>query len=123
MFRQAAYNMVLVAVSLGISLLVCEFVLRMISPTAYYIWRPGRSAITNPRSDVMPGISGRRKHFTINDRGIRGDAFSEDQQYRILAIGGSTTECFYQDDSEAWPYLLQERLSAGLARKVWVGSL
>lgn len=122
MFRQAASKVALMAVSVGISLLVCEFVLSTLSPTQYYVWRPGRSFVTNPRTDIMPGISG-RKRFTINEWGIRGDTFSEDQRYRILAIGGSTTECFYLDDSEAWPYLLQERLNAGTARKVWVGNV
>jgi lysophospholipase L1-like esterase len=108
--------------SLGVSLLISEFLLRVVSPTAYYVWRPGRRAVTTPRPDVMPGING-RKRFSINDWGIRGDAFSDDQDYRILAIGGSTTECFYQDDSETWPYLLQEQLGAKLNRRVWVGSV
>lgn len=90
-FRQAVYKIALLVVSLGVSLLVSEIVLRAIAPTAYYVWRPGRRAITNPSPDVMPGTSG-RKRFSINDWGIRGDGFSDDQDYRILAIGGSTTQ-------------------------------
>ena len=121
-FRQAVYKIALLVVSLGVSLLVSEIVLRAIAPTAYYVWRPGRRAITNPSPDVMPGTSG-RKRFSINDWGIRGDGFSDDQDYRILAIGGSTTQCFYQDDSETWPYLLQEQLGAKLNRRVWVGNV
>jgi len=73
--------------------------------------------------DIMPGIKGESR-FSINDHGLRGDPFSDNQTYRILAIGGSTTECLYLDDLEAWPHLLQEVLNAtaGSKRRIWVGN-
>ncbi|MDY6965805.1 MAG: SGNH/GDSL hydrolase family protein [Halobacteriota archaeon] len=60
----------------------------------------------------MPGIEG-KSSFIINSAGIRGEDFSvaEDNTYRILTIGGSTTECLYLDQTEAWPYLLGEYLN------------
>jgi lysophospholipase L1-like esterase len=72
----------------------------------------------------MPGINGDSRFF-INHLGLRGDEFSDDQTYRILAIGGSTTECLYLDETEAWPHLLQEDLNARLEaeRRIWVGNV
>ena len=70
----------------------------------------------------MPGVSGVSR-FQINAQGLRGDELAEDRKARILALGGSTTECLFLDDSEAWPRLLQDHLAA--ARRdttVWVGN-
>ena len=61
--------------------------------------------------------------FSTNARGLRGDEWSSGDSYRILAIGGSTTESLYLDDREAWPRLLQDRLNAARGgSEVWVGN-
>jgi lysophospholipase L1-like esterase len=40
-----------------------------------------------------------------------------------LAVGGSTTECLYLDQAEAWPYLLQQKLNENTRTgRVWVGN-
>ncbi len=109
-------------VSLVVSLAVCEMVLQAISSDKYYVWRPGLKKEFKPRPGVLPGISG-TKQFRINSFGLRGEPFSEDQQYRILAVGGSTTEGLYLDESETWPHLLQAELTASLGRKIWVGNI
>ena len=71
----------------------------------------------------MPGIFG-VSHFTINSAGIRGDEFATGQDYRILALGGSTTECLYLDDTETWPMLLQTELrDRWNGAAVWVGNV
>lgn len=73
-----------------------------------------------PAPGVMPGIEGTSR-FTTDAYGIRAlpayDALSTD--YRLLAIGGSTTETLYLDDRESWSYLLQNHLGAGF----WVGNI
>lgn len=100
-----------------------EIALRFFAARDYYVWRPGLERLFEPTSAVMPGIEGDSR-FSINSSGVRGDEFTPDQWYRILAFGGSTTECLYLDDRESWPYLLQEALNAGATRRgVWVGSV
>jgi len=70
----------------------------------------------------MPGISGPSR-FLANSLGIRGDEFKSSDTYRILAIGGSTTECLYLDQSETWPMLLQKYLNeTAMYHNVWVGN-
>ena len=70
----------------------------------------------------MPGIRGQSR-FLTNSRGLRGDEMPEEPSYRILAVGGSTTESLFLDQTETWPHLLQERLSeAAPPHPVWIGN-
>jgi lysophospholipase L1-like esterase len=87
----------------------------------FYIWPPRMHAVFNPLSSLFVDVSG-KANFIINDMGFRGDEQSLDDRFRILTIGGSTTECSMLDQAEAWPYLLQEELSRQMAAKVWVGN-
>lgn len=119
-------NLALVVVSFMIGLIACEIILDTFYPRpsvfSYFAWPPYLSGIYKIEPNVMPGIYG-DSHFTINSAGIRGDEFSGDQDYRILALGGSTTECILLDDSEAWPYLLQKNLNSLKGKNVWVGNV
>lgn len=70
----------------------------------------------------MPGVSSEARS-SYNSLGIRGAELPpRDEAYRILCVGGSTTECYYLDDSQAWPLVLAERLNAADGRRYWVGA-
>lgn len=94
-----------------------EAVLRLFSPDAYYVWPPHLHQVLRPTPDVMPGVSGPSR-FVINSIGMRGDELSKDRDFRVLTLGGSTTECLYLDQTEAWPHLLQGLLGP----RAWVGN-
>ncbi|QHI35246.1 hypothetical protein IMCC3317_05920 [Kordia antarctica] len=52
--------------------------------------------------------------FTINNYGFRGDELimpKPNNEYRIFAIGGSSTESLYIDDKDVWTQVLQENLN------------
>ena len=85
---------------------------------------PGTSWTTTAAPDVVPGITG-VNHYRVNSRGIRGRPFGADSaEYRVLAVGGSTTECANLDDSEAWSGLLETSLSRTAdGRAVWAGNI
>ena len=92
-------------------------------PDQYFVWRPYLHKAFQPKSEAMLGIEG-ESHFIINSQGLRGDEFSPDDDYRILAIGGSTTECLYVDQSEAWPHLLQDMLNENnRGLHTWIGNV
>jgi lysophospholipase L1-like esterase len=102
--------------------LLGEVLLRALASDAWFVWPPNLRHEFHPSPEIMPGVRGVSR-FTINASGLRGEDFSEDQDVRLLALGGSTTECLFLDDREAWPRLLQGHLAA--ARKdaqIWVGS-
>lgn len=55
-------------------------------------------------------------NFTINNYGFRGKDLQmpkPNSEYRIFAIGGSTTENLYVDDADVWTALLEDKLIAG----------
>lgn len=104
-------------------LLLGEVLLRSMASDAYFVWPPHLRHEFHPTPSIMPGVSGVSR-FQINAQGVRGDELGQDRKVRLLALGGSTTECLFLDDTEAWPRLLQDHLAA--ARKdttVWVGNV
>jgi lysophospholipase L1-like esterase len=54
--------------------------------------------------------------------GLRGRLLGDSLEYRILAVGGSTTESAQLDESEAWTTLLESSLDSMTDGPVWVGN-
>jgi lysophospholipase L1-like esterase len=125
--RERIYKLASLFIGILIAILISEIILCVVYPPSnhYYVWQPNLNRTFNPFPGAMPGIEGESR-FIINSVGIRGEEFysASNQEYRILTIGGSTTECIYLDQTEAWPYLLEEYLNktAG-GRDVWVGNV
>jgi lysophospholipase L1-like esterase len=84
---------------------------------------PNTRMIYDAKSEEIPGVEG-RKVFTVNEVGLRGPSFPNDPHtYKIITIGGSTTECAALDDSEAWPHLVAEKVNQRqIQYPVWVGN-
>jgi lysophospholipase L1-like esterase len=75
---------------------------------------PRRYAATTEAEPGLPGLSGRHR-FTTNNMGFRGDSLADPKppgEFRVFMVGGSTTECFYLDDSDDLARVLQRDLSA-----------
>src|SRR5260370_10173830 len=114
-------KVVLLCCSSVLALLVAEAALRLALSNSYYIWPPTLRQVFRPDAKNVPGISG-ESQFEINSLGLRGDELTPSHTYRILAIGGSTTECLYLDQLKTWPHLLQAALNDSThSGKVWVG--
>ena len=89
----------------------------------WYVWPPHLRATLHPSPVLLPGVYG-PSTFTTNSWGMRGDPVPRAQAYVVVAMGGSGTECLYQDDLRAWPHVLQQLLSTGgqTRMSVWVGN-
>jgi len=100
-----------------------ESIVRIAKPSGPMLRSPNEVLEYEPASLGVTGITG-RKRFTTNSLGLRGPELPQEQNlYRIIAIGGSTTECFALDDSEEWTHLLMEKLAQGQQRRsVWVAN-
>ena len=120
LMQKTASSLLLVGSSL-VAVVLAELALRALTPQQYYVYPPGLARTFRPVPDVMPGVTGDSR-FTINDVGIRGPQFADTDAVRILAVGGSTTECLYLDQAEAWPQVLQDLLNRGQPN-VWVGNV
>jgi hypothetical protein len=117
-------SLVLAAASFLVALAGSELVLRaaVVPRDSYLVTDPGTSwtVITG-----APGAAKRVARFQVNLFGVRGRTFGDDRtEYRVLAIGGSTTECASLDDAMAWTYLLETGLDTTAdGRRVWVGNV
>ena len=119
MVRRLLARLALAGGSLLLAAVLAEVVLRALGPDrdALYVWPPGLEREFHPAEGLMPGVEGVAR-FRINEVGLRGDPWSPDSTDRILCVGGSTTECLYLDQPEAWPQLVQDRLGEG----TWVAN-
>lgn len=109
---------------LCVGLAIAEVGLRAYSGFMQYrILPPNLRRVFHPQPEVMPGVSG-PAWYTTDEHGVRGDPYQATGRYNILAVGGSTTENVYLDDTESWHHLLQTRLNArGHTPPVWVGNV
>jgi hypothetical protein len=122
----ALSTLALTAVSVIAALAAAEFVLRRVAPPSrsYFVLAPGTDGTVTAAPDVIHGVAG-VSHFRVNRFGIRGRPFGDDRaEYRILAVGGSTTECRALDDAKAWTHLLEADLDRTAdGKRVWVGNV
>ena len=106
------------------SFTLLELTVRKLSPTPMFLpILPTIPNVREVRGEVpLRGISSYSRH-TTNEWGLRGDPvpLEWEKTFTILAIGGSTTHCYYLDDKKTWPHLLQEHLKAEKG-SVWVGN-
>jgi len=119
-------SVALAAVSVIVALGAAEVVLRTALPPSrgYFVLLPGTERILISAPDVIHGVEG-VSHLRVNRFGVRGRSFGDDRaEYRILAVGGSTTLCTSLDDTEVWTHLLEVALARTAdGRQVWVGNV
>lgn len=120
--RRHGHRVGLLGIALVLGTIISESLLAWLAPQPPFHHRqPSTVYSFNPDPIALRGVSGPATYRTNSD-GIRGPELDAPDSYRILCIGGSTTECPYLDDSETWPTLLGELLAADWNRPVWVGA-
>lgn len=119
-------NLWLAAVSVVVALGAAELLLRTVVPPsrAYYVLPPSSDWTLIPVPGLLSGVGG-VSHFRTNRFGMRGRAFADRRaEFRILAVGGSTTRCVALDETEVWTHLLEVDLgNTADGRGVWVGNV
>jgi len=119
--RAAVFGLVLAGLAVGLALAEWVVAPLVLPPAGYYVKPPGQTWKAEPGDGELPGIHG-PAWLRFNADGLRAEPADEADGYRILCIGGSTTECLVLDDTEAWPRLVQDRLrTAAPERRAWVG--
>ena len=123
--RRASFVLGAILFGLSLGFAAGEVILRLLvpTPTHYRARHPGLRVtfLTHHLAGVQGPVL-----FEINSMGVRGREWSPDRssEYRILCVGGSTTESPYTDNTRVWPHLLEERLgSLPDGRRVWVGNI
>jgi lysophospholipase L1-like esterase len=109
-----------------VALAIVELVLQLYDPFGFRIKGarivPAVNAVYQLRNLDIPGLDRSIVH-TKNSLGFRGPEPPPDFERRltIVAIGGSTTECYLVSDGKDWPSLLGRTL-AGTFKDVWVNN-
>lgn len=123
-YKKRLINFTLFIGSCIVSLVMLEVLLGFFFPKdEYKIWYPNLEFSFDMQRGLLPGVDG-RVEFQTNGEGMIGDAISNTADFRILTIGGSTTECLMLGSEGGWPYLLQSKLNKSYAnRQIWIGNL
>lgn len=109
-------NIALLSISIIVSLLLAEGILRIVSGNEYYIWLPNLKYVFYPDSKIFPGIQD-TSYLEINSLGLRANTNEIDNATNILVLGGSAAECLYLDQKETWPALIEKYLNENSSKK------
>jgi lysophospholipase L1-like esterase len=125
LIRRVLAPAVLAVGAVLVTLVLVEIGFRVFVPVsdAYRMLLPGER-VFEPDTRFVHGIAGPAR-YVVNQQGIRGREFGPDSsEFRILLVGGSTTECNMLDESENWGSVLERELDVtGDRRKVWIGNV
>jgi lysophospholipase L1-like esterase len=116
-------RLLLLGITSVLGLVAIELTLRAVSPGS--VFTPEIELIPYLRLEInvdLPDMSPVAIH-TTNRWGFRGEDPPDDwgDWFTIVTIGGSTTHCYYTDDSKTWSHLLQEMLRES-DQLTWVGN-
>ncbi len=126
MMRRILKNILALGVGVLVSLVILEVFLQLYNPLSprvkgntilipanqKYIYENGRIA----------GLDEKIIH-TKNSLGFRGDELPGDAEdhLKIIAVGGSTTECYVINDGKDWPNLVQKQLKQYIP-EIWINN-
>jgi lysophospholipase L1-like esterase len=124
---RARLKLLVVLISTALGLLAAEVALRIHNPLGFRMRGNTIVLPVNKVYHIHADASSRTDQLeanvvhTKNSLGFRGPEPPKDFAgwLTVVAVGGSTTECFYLNDGRTWPERLGARLQPGL-RKVWV---
>ncbi len=113
--KQGVQNLIVLVLGIIVALVLTEMFLIIFHP---FPFRQKGNRIVLPANMSMeyynhrlPGLDDTIIH-TKNLLGFRGPAIppDKDRWTSIIAVGGSTTECFYLSDGKDWPAILGKKL-------------
>lgn len=123
--RGAIMGLAVVCSTLVVGVGAVELALRYLipAPKEFRMLLPG-TRVFEPDNRFVHGIYG-TANYVVNRHGIRGRDFGPDSaEYRILLVGGSTTECGMLDETENWGAIAERALGRTAdGRRVWVGNV
>lgn len=97
---------------IGFFLLVQTFLTPLLTDKNFKTLFPNLNMVIDVKGG-LPGIQGQQR-ITTDQKGFRVTKnmdYRSTEDFKIFAVGGSTTEQIYLDNKKTWTHLLQEKLS------------
>jgi len=102
------------------SVFLCLVVVEVTMSKKYFVWPPNLENTFYP-SKEMSGVADSAK-FRISQLGFRAEEKPTGSVFKVLVLGGSSTECLYLDQTKTWPDLLEKKLKGQVGIPVWVAN-
>ncbi|QEC42329.1 SGNH/GDSL hydrolase family protein [Pseudobacter ginsenosidimutans] len=111
---------------LGITFLAMEIILRIYNPFGFRLKGDQIILPVNTKLTIQNSINPKLDSVIVNTRnelGFRGESKPADFNSRlsIITVGGSTTECHFNNDDKTWPALLEHKLDDSF-QHVWLNN-
>ena len=123
--KRLLFSLTLVGLVGALAVALGELAMRLMTPAPAFA--ASLNLHMNLSTELSPDLHGVSTpvRFSTNRWGMRGSqppsGTAWDNATTIVAVGGSTTQCFFLDDARTWPAVLERELrSAGY--DVWVGN-
>ena len=119
-------NFVAIVFGLIVSLILCEIILRVYNPFSFRV-KGDRIILPVNKSERITNAENPKLDSVIvnskNGIGFRGPEMPKNfsEYTSLIAIGGSTTACFYLSDGKDWPAQLNKELGSEISN-VWVNN-
>ncbi len=111
---------------LAVTFLALEIILRIYNPFGFRLKGDQIILPVNTKLTIQNSINPKLDSVIVNTRnelGFRGPSKPADFNNRlsIIAVGGSTTECHFNNDNKTWPALLENKLVSSI-QHVWINN-
>src|SRR4030042_3773233 len=118
-------NILVLLISLILVLGICEIILRVYNPLGFRI-KGDKIILPVNKKEIIYHEPGKLDELVIhqkNSLGFRGPEPPPDfaDYLTVVAIGGSTTECFELAEDKTWPHVLGEKLKEDFNR-LWLNN-
>ncbi len=125
-FRSGLANLALVLFGTVLAVVLLEVILRVFQPIEYRIKGDQIVLPINRHYEIKVNAGNGLEPFvrhTKNSLGFRGPEPPDESRddLRVIAVGGSTTECFYVSDGSSWPIRFGDLARRAVA-PVWVNN-
>jgi lysophospholipase L1-like esterase len=120
-------NLVALCFGIIVSLVLVEIILQVFHPFPFRVQHGKIILPANQKIIRKNDVSSKLEpviYYSRNSLGLRGEEMPADatNYVKIIAIGGSTTECSYNSDSATWTEVLKRQLRQKLQPKIWVNN-
>lgn len=119
-------NFVALIIGIIFSIIIFEVLLKIYNPFEAVVTKGDNIVLranshTIYKNETNPKLP-KEIIYTTNSLGMRGPEISNNFDFKIITVGGSTTHSLYNSDNDTWPHLLMIELNKIFSKKIWLNN-